>query len=117
MAMVTLVRPRVGAVFTWFAIWLYPVSLMYGTLPLDLRFDDLWVMFIFFATILLFGDRRGFALGRVELLSFIWFFVALIGNVVGFLVLGAGSWQEILKATGKAVYCTMHGYHAGNPGA
>ena len=106
MAALAYVRPRAGLAFMWFAIWLYPVKGMYGTLPFDIRLSDLWVVYMA-CLALLHGDpsvRRSWPIR----LAVFWFLAMLAGNLSGWALGGFGNVTPLLKEGLKVGYvpCT-----------
>lgn len=99
--------PRLGAYSMWFAVWMYPIGILHGILPLNIRFDDLWVVSVFFCSIL--SPNRSYVLRDKKMIyiAVLWFTAYLLGNLVG-LSTGAGSeWRSIIKMIGKAAYVPM----------
>lgn len=114
----TTVRPIVGLAFMWFAIWLYPNTLMYGLLPLNIRLDDLFVFSTFIICLWKKPPHIKIWSTGAFRLAMIWWFVHLLGNLNGVLYSGS-SGPEVVKFLGKAVYipmtvaiitCTVHNY-------
>lgn len=111
-ATVSLVRPRIGAALIWPAIWLYPNSALYGTLPLNVRFDDLWVVFMFLLAVSYARGRGG---GVLFWLAIVWAFSLILGNLAGLfvakgLVAGGLEWQQIVKSGLKTLIAPMTVY-------
>lgn len=100
-----LLRPRMGLVLLWLTAWLYPNTLLYGTLPLNVRFDDLWVVFIFLVA--LASPRRGMGLRPVTWLAILWMLSIMMGNVAGVLTSGTAAWEAVVKSSTKALYVPM----------
>lgn len=101
----TIKRPIVGVAFLWFAIWLYPNSLMYGTLPGNIRLDDLFVFFTFLVALAKSRVNTSIFSSNVFNLSLIWWFIHLLANINGSLYLGSGfSFAETFKFLLKAAY-------------
>ena len=107
-AIVGIVRPRAGAIFIWMFTWLYPNSLLYGTLPLNIRFDDLWVVYMFLICLIL--HRQASGLGRLTWLAILWWVSTFLGNMTGLLITGGAAWETIIKFTSKSLYVPMTTY-------
>lgn len=104
-AVIALLRPQIGAPLIWFAIWLYPNTLLYGLLPLNIRLDDLWVVFMTIICLVSPFSRR--QLGTLTWLAIAWACSIIIGDITGFMVLGGAAWEPIIKAAGKSLYIPM----------
>jgi len=75
-------KPKLGAYLIWPAMWLYPGGLLHSLLPLNMRFDDIyiiWVPFVIF--IYSFGKKE--QKSKVLLFAWLWFFAILMGNITG----------------------------------
>jgi hypothetical protein len=103
-----ILRPRVGAVLIWTFTWLYPNTLLYGTLPLNVRFDDLWVVYMFLICLLLYRQAAG--LGKLTWLAIAWWLSIFVGNITGLLMTGGVAWQTVVKLTSKSLYVPMTTY-------
>lgn len=105
---VALARPRFGAVLIWFIAWLYPNTLLYGTMPLNIRFDDLWVVLVFLVCFVFPRARRttGAALG----LSIAWTASIVLGDAVGLFATAGATWETMIKTVAKAFYVPMTTY-------
>lgn len=106
-ATVSLVRPRIGAALIWPAIWLYPNAALYGTAPLNVRFDDLWVVFMFLLAVAYARGRGG---GTLFWLAVVWAFSLILGNLAGLFVAGGLEWQQIVKSGLKTLITPMTVY-------
>src|SRR5690554_4203922 len=105
MAYKTIRKPLVGVVFVWFAIWLYPNSLMYGMLPFNLRLDDLFLVFTFLVCFIRRSKNQNLFTSKVFILSFSWWIIHIISNVNGLLYLDVSSHSsEVFKFIIKAAY-------------
>ena len=104
-AVIALARPKWGAALIWPAIWLYPNSALYGTLPLNVRFDDLWVVFMFLLAVGYARGRGGG--GTLLLLAAAWSFSMILGNLTGLFVTGGFDWQQVVKSSLKMLYVPM----------
>lgn len=107
-AILALVRPRAGAALIWVIPWLYPNDLLYGTLPLDIRFDDLFVVFVFLVCLVSPQARRTFT--PLVGLALLWAVSVTIGEAVGLLLTSGFGWEAVVKNTGKALYVPMTAY-------
>lgn len=109
-AIIAVVRPKIGVYAIWFTSWLYPIGLLHALLPLNIRFDDLYLLWItlvvFIASIGKYDTKS-----RVLILSILWFLAILFGNAVGVLT---GPTQQIWRLTlarvGKGLYIPLIGY-------
>jgi hypothetical protein len=106
-AAVALVRPKWGVALIWPAMWLYPNTALYGTLPLNVRFDDLWIVFMFGLAIFYARGRGGSAL---LWLASVWVLSCILGDFMGFFVTGGIGWQGIVKSGLKSLYVPMTVY-------
>ncbi|WP_143059262.1 O-antigen ligase family protein [Chitinophaga arvensicola] len=103
----TALKPMTGLVFMWFAIWLYPNALLYGTLPLNIRFDDIFVFFTFIVCIYKKApDTKIWSLNTFRL-ALVWWLIHLLGNLNGLLYGGWSASQEVVKFLLKAAYVPM----------
>ena len=91
LAGISFIRPRFGLVMIWITSWLYPNTLLSGTLPLNVRFDDLWVVYMFLLS--LFVAHRTTGLGIVPWLAMLWMLTNVTGNLAGLLMSGGGQWE------------------------
>jgi hypothetical protein len=107
-SIIGILRPRFGAVLLWLFPWIYPNTLLYGTLPLNIRFDDLWVVYMFLICFLLY--RQGAVLGKVFWLSVFWWVTLLIGNLVGVIITGGEILVPIFKSATKSIYVPFTTY-------
>ena len=107
-AAVALVRPKWGVALIWPAIWLYPNTALYGTLPLNVRFDDLWIVFIFVLAV--FYARGKSAAGGLLWLAVAWSLCMIVGNLAGLFVTGGIEWQQVIKSSLKTLYVPMITY-------
>ncbi|MBM4017305.1 MAG: hypothetical protein FJ288_03100 [Planctomycetes bacterium] len=107
-AVAAMLRPKWGAMLIWPAVWLYPNSALYGTLPLNIRFDDLWLVFMFVLAILYAGGRGGTS--TLFWLAVAWAFSMILGNFAGFFISGGFAWQQIVKSALKTLYVPMTAY-------
>jgi hypothetical protein len=105
---VALARPKWGAMLIWPAIWLYPNSALYGTLPLNVRFDDLWVVFMFVLALFYAGGCGGTS--TLFWLAVAWAASLILGNLAGFFIGGGLEWQQIVKNALKLLYVPMTTY-------
>lgn len=105
---ITLARPRFGAILIWFIAWLYPNTLLYGTMPLNIRFDDLWVVLVFLVCFVLPRGHR--VPGSALALSIAWTVSIVAGDVVGLFATGGATWESMLKTVGKTLYVPMTTY-------
>jgi hypothetical protein len=103
-----ILRPQLGAVLIWTFAWLYPNSLLYDILPLNIRFDDLWVVYMFLVCLFLY--RHGTGLGRLTWLAIAWWLSIFLGNMTGLLMTGGLAWQDIIKWISKSLYVPMTTY-------
>jgi hypothetical protein len=103
-AVVALARPKWGAALIWPAIWLYPNGPLYGTLPLNVRLDDLWVVFMFLLAI---SFSRGKGGGPLFWLAMAWAVSLILGDFAGFFITGGADWQTIVKAGLKTLHVPM----------
>ncbi|NLR67126.1 hypothetical protein HGH92_22650 [Chitinophaga varians] len=103
----TALNPMTGFIFMWFAIWLYPNSLLYGTLPLNIRFDDIFVFFTF--VVCVYKKPAGVRVWGLSTfrLALVWWLLHLLGNINGMLYGGWGAVQEVVKFLLKAAYVPM----------
>jgi len=108
LAIITFIRPRVGIALIWPVTWLYPNTLLYDSLPLNVRFDDLFVVLVFLAT-LASPSTRGQS-GRILRLAGLWWLSLAIGAVTGVLITGNYAWVAVLKLIGKSLYVPMTVY-------
>ena len=93
-----------AAIFMWFAIWLYPNSLMYGSLPLNIRLDD---MFLSYACLVCLWRSRGCISSGVTIkLALAWFIIQLVGNLAG-AFLSDSNIYGIVKFMSKSAYVPM----------
>jgi hypothetical protein len=76
LALIAVVRPRFGAILIWFMTWSYPNTLLFGTLPLNARLDDLWVVFMFVVCLISPQSRK--TTGLVVWLALAWWLSVLI---------------------------------------
>lgn len=99
--------PRYGAYLMWSFVWMYPIGILQGILPLAVRFDDLWVVWVFICSI--FSPNRSYVLRDKKMIyiALLWFTAFLLGNLVGLLTGGGSAWREIIKMIGKAAYVPM----------
>jgi len=102
MAYIAYERPLAGIAFMWVAIWLYPVKGMYGTLWLDIRLSDLWVVYVTFLAML--KGRTSWSRTLVVRLSLFWFLAILAGDLSGWWLRGGGNMRPYLKDAFKALY-------------
>lgn len=108
MAVVTAIRPRAGANLLWFAVWLYPTTLMYGLLPLDIRLDDLFIVYTFIICLAWYPRRaRKPFHGAATTLAAAWFLVQLIGNLSGMYLLREQYYIDVVKSVAKCSYIPM----------
>jgi len=105
---VALVRPKWGVALIWPAIWLYPNTALYGTLPLNVRLDDLWMVFMFLLAIFYARGRSG--TGPVFWLAMAWAFSLVLGDFAGFFITGGIGWQQVVKGGLKTLYVPMTAY-------
>jgi len=108
LAIITFIRPRVGIALIWPVTWLYPNTLLYDSLPLNVRFDDLFAVLVFLAT-LASPSTRGQS-GRILRLAGLWWLSLAIGAVTGVLITGNYAWVAVLKLIGKSLYVPMTVY-------
>lgn len=96
-----------GLVFMWFAIWLYPNSLLYGTLPMNIRFDDIFVFFTF--VVCMYKKTPGTKVWSLNTfrLALVWWLIHLLGNLNGLLYGGWTASEEVVKFLLKAAYVPM----------
>ncbi|HVI48420.1 MAG TPA: hypothetical protein VM802_26355 [Chitinophaga sp.] len=103
----TAVKPMTGLVFMWFAIWLYPNSLLYGTLPMNIRFDDIFVFYTFMVCVVKKPNGvKVWSLATFRL-ALVWWLIHLLGNFNGLLYGGMSAAQEVVKFLLKAAYVPM----------
>jgi hypothetical protein len=110
LAIVAVIRPKIGAYGLWATSWLYPIGLLHALLPLNIRFDDLYLLWV---TLVVFISSAGkySPKSRVLLLSVLWFLAILLGNIVGLLTGPAGLiWRTTLARVGKSLYIPLVGY-------
>ncbi len=107
-SIIGILRPRLGAVLLWLFPWVYPNTLLYNTLPFNIRFDDLWVMYMFVVCFLLY--RQGTVLGKVFWLSVFWWVALFIGNLVGVIITGGEILIPIFKSATKSMYVPFTTY-------
>ncbi len=110
MAIIAVLRPKIGVYALWATSWLYPIGLLHALLPLNIRLDDLYLLWV---TLLVFISSSGKynPKSRVYLLSVLWFLAILLGNIVGLLTGPAGLiWRTTLARIGKCLYIPLIGY-------
>ncbi len=101
-------RPRLGIALIWPLVWLYPNTLLYDSLPLNVRFDDLFVVFTFLA-VLISPECRG-RMGPLFWLAVFWWLSEAVGTATGVVVAGSFAWTAALKQIGKALYVPLTVY-------
>jgi hypothetical protein len=105
LALAALVAPRLGLSVMWFILFLYPTSLLYGLMPLDIRFDDLWVVMVFLLAIFYSGGVRSHR--WLLALAIFWWLSIFVGDTAGFLITGGTGWEPVLKNAAKSLYVPM----------
>lgn len=108
LALVTLVRPRWGVFCFWSASWCYPINLLQGLLPLNIRFDDLLLIWCTICVSLL---PRPIWRPKSQLLPllWVWWLAWLLGNLSGWLT-GYDDVSSLIRSLGKAAYIPIMGY-------
>lgn len=108
-AIIALIKPKIGVHAVWTLVWLYPVGRLHALLPLHVRFDDLFLVWISLVVFLRCSDPNDKSSVIVRL-AFLWFVAIVLGNLVG-LMTGAGyMWQLIVRYTGKRLYVPLIAY-------
>ncbi len=96
-------RPKLGVQMVWFLTWLYPIGLLHGLLPLGVRFDDLYVVWILLIALCVRPSpiRRSY----VVIFACLWFVSLTLGNLVG-VATGGGLalFLNAVRAIGKVFY-------------
>ncbi len=105
LTLLTLRNPLIGAGTLWIVMWTYPNNLLYGTFPLNVRFDDLYIVITFLSCMA--HSRARLTNSPTLLLSFLWLLVVAIGNINGYFYTGGRSLPEITKLVLKATYVPM----------
>ncbi len=108
LAAIALTRPRAGVVLVFAAIWLYPNTFLYGSLPLNVRFDNLLCLFVFF--VCLFSPHSRRTTGPLVSLALFWTASILIGNITGLVLSGETGWQDIVKSAARSFYVPLTTY-------
>jgi hypothetical protein len=112
LALVSFTRPRFGAVLIWFLHWNYPNTLLFGLMPLNTRFDDLWVVFLFVVCLISPQSRK--ATGPLVWLGVAWWLSIMVGSLAGLLVTGMEAWESTVKLAVKALYVPLTAYILSN---
>lgn len=105
---VALTNPRFGAILIWFFIWMYPNTALYGTLPLNVRFDNLWALLIFL--ICLFSPQSRRTTSGLVWLSLLWVVSITLGGLAGLVSTGGEEWGVVIKDMARALYIPMTTY-------
>lgn len=107
-ALIALIRPRWGVYCFWTATWCYPLGLLQGLLPLNVRFDDLLLVWVALcATFVGQGPWRVKSI--IVPVLFLWLLSNALGNLTGW-VTGYGDWASLVRTVGKAAYIPLTGY-------
>ncbi len=101
LGLIALVKPKWGAYLLWVATWGYPLGLLQGLLPFNVRFDDLFLLWVLACVALLHRKPRTTQL--VLLLIVAWSLLRVFSNGVG-LVTGSIELLAIIRHLGKAFY-------------
>jgi len=105
MAVIATIKPRAGVVLIWFAIWLYPNTLLYGLLPFGIRLDDILVVYVFI--LCMWRGRDQIPRGTVVNLALAWMVIQLIGNIWGAFLTPYTPVTSIFKFLCKSTYVPM----------
>lgn len=101
LAVVALIRPKWGVYLIWVATWGYPLGLLQGLLPFNVRFDDLFILWLVLCVGLLHRKPSGSHL--ILTLIVLLFIARVISNTVG-VVTGPIDPLTIIRHLGKAFY-------------
>jgi O-antigen ligase len=101
LGVVALVKPKWGAYLLWVATWAYPIGLLQGLLPFNVRFDDLLLLWVLACVALL--HRKPSTTQLILLLIAVWSLLRVFSNTVG-LVTGAFEPLAVIRHLGKAFY-------------
>jgi len=102
---ISMVSPRWGGYLLWTAMYLYPTSLMHGKLPLDVRFTDLFIVFLGLACLRVLPpdvlSSRSFRMAAL------WYGAVLIANLVGFATGPSYMYASATKQVARCLYAPL----------
>lgn len=104
-AAITFLNPRVGCYVFWFLWMCYPTSLLYGIMPLNARFDDLFLVFLTLCCIRV--APPDVLTSRSFRIAVLWFSALFLGNLVGVLTSPDYVLIPAIRELGKDAYCPM----------
>ncbi|MBS1735378.1 MAG: O-antigen ligase family protein [Bacteroidetes bacterium] len=100
-------NPLYGLVILWLALWLYPNTLLFGTLPANIRFDDLLLLALFIIAIIKKKHQFNWLSSSVFRLATCWWLVCVLGSISGLIYSNWGSTGDVVKFLIKALYIPM----------
>ncbi|MEE8170938.1 MAG: hypothetical protein V3T70_10355 [Phycisphaerae bacterium] len=104
-ALLVFASPRAGFLLFWFVTWLYPTGLLHGILPLNIRLDDLFIIWLTVACIRIMPPDV--VTSRSFRIASLWFLSIVLGNMVGYLTAPPYVFQAVVRSVGKAAYVPM----------
>ena len=106
---ISVIKPKIVVHALWLLIWLYPIGTLHALLPLNIRFDDillLWLSLVVFIRPSGGNDSSSYMVK----LSFLWFIAIVLGNLVGLMTEGGYLWLVIIRYVGKRLYIPLMAY-------
>lgn len=96
------VAPKWALFLFWPVTWCYPTSLLYQTLPFNIRFDDVFVIWLSFVS--LRALPPDVLASRSFKVALVWFLSITLGCVIGLLGSESYAVRAILRDIGKAMH-------------
>ena len=105
-SIIALVNPRFALLLFWPMIFFHPTFALYGKLPLNIGFDDVYLVCLFAGSLIRFGGKLQVAWPVVMAILFCVF--GVLGEisyvVAGAEVETARVWKELLKSSGLILF-------------
>lgn len=104
-AAITFLNPRAGAYIFWTLYWCYPTSALHALLPLNMRFDDLFLLYLTLCCLRV--APPDVLASRTFRIALVWFLAIVFGNIVGVLTGPDYLLTAVIRFVGKSAYVPM----------